>query len=199
MPQIQNELLGALLFELLHLVRDFPHAAARQRHGLNQTDRLGTLIGDEPRRNRRIDQIHPRHRDLLRLGFTHAQNAEFQRAAVVALHQHLGIGERHIARRNIVDGFNHIAGGHPRLACRRTGQRIHHRQISEPAREHQTDIGFRSLLRFQIFFVLLGIQIAGVGIERFQHAVDRAQCHRLHVGLFDIIGLDARKHFAVNA
>ena len=54
------------------------------------------------------------------------------------------------------------------------------------------------ILGLQPLLVLIGIHVAGIRIDGFEHAVDGAERHALHVGLFDIIALDARQHLGVD-
>ena len=46
---------------------------------------------------------------------------------------------------------------------------------------------------------MLGIQIAGKGIDGFEHARQCALSHALHIRLFHVLTLDTGKHFRVNS
>jgi hypothetical protein len=50
-----------------------------------------------------------------------------------------------------------------------------------------------------IDLVLLGIQIAGVGIQRLEQPMQCSVADLRNVRIFHIIGPDARQHLAVNA
>ena len=117
----------------------------------------------------------------------------------LAPQQHRGVGQRHVARRHAADGLDHVAGGEARLRGRRTGDRAHHAHVAELLGEDQPDVGALHVLGLEVFLVLIGIQIAGERIDRFQHAVQRAQGDALHVGLFDVLALNARNHVAEHA
>src|ERR1022692_1783697 len=54
------------------------------------------------------------------------------------------------------------------------------------------------ILTLHPLLVLIGIQIAGVGVDGFEQSVDSAQSDALHVGFFHVVALDAREHFGIN-
>jgi hypothetical protein len=82
------------------------------------------------------------------------------------------------------------------LAAGEPGDGAHHAHVAELLGEDQADIGALEVLVLQVVAILVGIQVAGEGIDGFQHAVERAQRDALHVGLFDVLALDARDHVA---
>ena len=49
-----------------------------------------------------------------------------------------------------------------------------------------------------VYFVLGGSQIAGVGVERFKQAVQRAGGDVVDVGVGDVVGLDLLENFGVD-
>ena len=128
---------------------------------------------------------------------TQAHHRQFHRGAGIALQQRVRGGQRHIARGRAVDALDDVAISQAGLGGGRVGNGIEHAQITgELLRENQAHVRAMRVLGLQVILVLMGIQIAREGIHGFQHSVERAQRHRLHVGLLDVLFLDVRHHFA---
>ena len=81
------------------------------------------------------------------------------------------IRQRHIARGNAFDGFNDIAGGKPRLGGRRSGNGAHHADIAEALREDQSNVTFVPDAVLLVFLVLIGVEIAGEGVDGFEQPI----------------------------
>src|SRR5262249_21517830 len=62
--------------------------------------------------------------------------------------------------------------------------------------QHQTDIGAGIVLVLQVVLILIGVEVAGEGVDRLQHSVECAERDTLHIGLFDVLALDSRHHVA---
>src|SRR5579864_575273 len=72
------------------------------------------------------------------------------------------------------------------------------RSVTEPLRHRRPYVSFGADPSRLVFLVLLGIQVAGIGIQRFQQSVQRAVGNGRKVRLFDVFTTYARKDFAVN-
>ena len=54
------------------------------------------------------------------------------------------------------------------------------------------------ILALEPLLVLIGVEVAGVGVDGFEQSVDGAERDALHVGFFHVVALDAREDFGVN-
>ena len=199
MAQIEDQLPGALFFKLGDLGPDVLYPARRERHRLDHTNRLGALVGHQPRAYGREYERSADQCEFLRLGPPDAQHAHLNRGSVFALEQDFREGQRHIASRDVVDGLDHVAGREAGLGRGRAWECVHHAHIAEALREHQADIRLGRFLGLEVLLVLIGIKIAGVRIQGFEHPVDRPERDCLHVRLFHVVGPNPGKNLAINA
>ena len=146
-----------------------------------------------------IHDVGARQLDLLRFRPAHAHDGQFHIGSGVAFQQQAGVSQRHIARSHAVDGFQHVVGGQPGLGRGRSGSHAHDADESEFLGQHQAHPGLMRILVLQIVLVLIGIQIAGEWIDRFEQPVQSAQGDALHIRLFHVFALDAVQHFGVDA
>ena len=114
------------------------------------------------------------------------------------MQQVVDFGERHLARALALNGFENIAGLDAGLVGRSAGNHRDDRGIAEALGYCRPDLAFGLGLIGLVLFELGGGQVAGVGVERLQQAVQRAIGHQRDVGLFHILAAHPRKHFAVN-
>src|ERR1039458_710805 len=70
--------------------------------------------------------------------------------------------------------------------------RRYHAHIPRPLGEDQAHVGPLDVLVLQVVPILVGVQVAGEWVDRLEHAIQRAQADAPHVGLFDVLALDAR-------
>src|SRR5439155_8191629 len=77
--QIEDQLPGALFFKLGDLGPDVLYPARRERHRLDHTNRLGALVGHQPRAYGREYERSADQCEFLRLGPPDAQHAHLNR------------------------------------------------------------------------------------------------------------------------
>ena len=156
------------------------------------------FVRHQLRGNLRKRDIRASQRELLRIRITKPQDRYLDGGVRLSAKQLLGIRQRHVAGGNAIDALDQVAGGDVGFLSRRTGQRVNNRHIPVPLRQDQTNPGFGRILRFFILPVLIGVQIAGKGIDRFEKTVDCAERDALHVRLFDVFQLDAFENLCVD-
>ncbi|MGY4570613.1 hypothetical protein ACVWY5_003683 [Bradyrhizobium sp. USDA 3256] len=137
-----------------------------------------------------------RNRDLDRLVGVLADDLQPDRAVGRALHLVDGLVERHALDLVIVDRGDHVARHDAGARGRRVVDRRHHLDEAvlhgdldaEPA-----ELAMRGLLHLR---PALLVHVAGVRVERGDHAVDRALDELGVLGLLDVVGLDLLEHLA---
>ena len=164
MPQVQHQLLGALLFQILNLRSDVLRVATFQALHLNQSD----LIVHQLRGHGRVLHHGARQSEFLRLGLLESQHAYFHRTARIALQQQFGESQRHISSGDAVDGLQNVRGGQSSLGGGRAGNGVYDADVAELLRQDQADAGLMLAFARGPLLVLIGVQVAGVRIDGFE-------------------------------
>ncbi len=131
------------------------------------------------------------------LRLAEAEDGEFHGGAGFAVEEHVGVGQRHVARGNTIDGFNDVAGGEPGFVGRGAGDGVDDADfVAVLAAEQEADAGLGVGEGLLILLVLVGVEVAGEGVDADQQAVDGAEGDILHVGFFDVVGFDLGEDFS---
>ena len=87
----------------------------------------------------------------------------------------------------------------PALAAGEFGIDTDHADVPGFLGQDQADVGALQVLVLQVLAILIGVQVAGEGIDRLEQAVQRAERDALHVRLFDVLALDMADDVAEDA
>ena len=149
---------------------------------LPRNQRLGPDVADlvrqHPGGDRRNQDQRPRERDLLRFGIGHVQQGDLDIRPRLPLQQDLRVGQRHVARGNALDALDQVTGADARLAAGESRQRAHHRHVTVALGQHHAHVALVGVLVLQVLLVLIGVEVAGERVDRFQQPVDRARASR---------------------
>src|SRR6185437_13681662 len=113
------------------------------------------------------------HHDLVRLGFGGPHNADGERGTGRAFENALDHGERDVACVLAVDRFEDVAVGEAGLVGRTAGDDRDDCRVTVTLGDVDPGLSTAALVRLVGLVVVRG-EIAGVGVERFQQAAQRA-------------------------
>ena len=98
----------------------------------------------------------------------------------------------------VADGFDDVAVSKVLLVGGRTGQNADHGGVAEALGDQDAHLGGTSGTVL-VDFVFGRGQVAGIGVERFEQAVESAGGYVIHVGIGDVVGLDSPQDVAIDA
>src|SRR6185312_15803076 len=193
--QIENQLLRALLLLVTNLAGDLLGLAfgKRDRLDIDDTflDRFICGAGNH--------DIVAGDSNFLRLGFSRTNDRESNVRALLAGKFFLDGGKRHLMRALALDRLDNVPGFYAGLIRRATGKHGNYRRISEALGDGSSDVGVSFALVGLVELVLIRIQIAGVGIERFQQPMQSSAGDGREIWFLNVFRTNTREHFAVNA
>jgi hypothetical protein len=130
------------------------------------------------------------HRQHPGLVFAAAGNGERDLAAGLATHALDRLVKRHIAHRDVIDTRDQVARLDAGLVRRGVFDRRHHLDVAVFAGHFDPHADEPALHRFLHFTEGFLVEVAGMGVERGDHAADGFGQEFLVLDRFDIIGLD---------
>ena len=107
-------------------------------------------------------------------------------------------GHRHLAGALVVQRFDDVAGKKPGFIGWASRHNRNHVAVAEALGDGSADACY-GLAKLLVMLVLLRAQVAGVGVERLEQSVQGSVADLRNVRIFDIVGANPRKDFAVNA
>ncbi len=140
-----------------------------------------------------------RERDLVGIGLEGTDNGDRNRGSGLALEHEAHQGQRKIVRGLAFNEIDHVAVAEMLLVGGRAGQHVDDGGVAEALGDgdaHLRIVGGGTVL---VDLVLGGGQIAGVGIERVEQAVQRAVGHFGNIGLGDVVVLNLAQDLGVDA
>ncbi len=192
--EIENDVFGALFLEIGEFGFGLFDAVAGEAFDVQIADLIGHQLGDDAR----IRNVGAGESDFFGFGIAQAEDGDGDGGTGIAAQEFFGIGERHVARGNVINAFDEIAGGDIGLVGGGAGQGIDDGDVTVTLSEDETDAGFAEIGAFFVLAVLIGVEIAGEGVDGFEETVDCAEGDALHVRFFDVFQLDALEHFGVD-
>ena len=174
---------------------DLVHAGGGERAGLQiENGRVFILLLGE--RGRGGDGAG--QRQLVGVGLARTHHREGHRGSRLAFQQQPDDGQRQLARGLVADGLDDVAVREVLLVGGRTGQHADHHGVTKALGDGDADLRHACRRTLLVNLVLGRSQVAGVGVERLQQAVQRAGGHIVDVGVGHVVGLDLLEHLAKN-
>ncbi len=136
---------------------------------------------------------------LVGVGLARAHHREVHGGSRLALEHEADHGQRQLAGGLLADGLDDVAVGQVLLVGGRAGRHADHGGVAEALGNQDAHLGDAGGGTVLVDFVFRRGEIAGVGIQRFQQAVESAAGDLVHIGLGNVVGLDSPQHVAVDA